>query len=87
MKKSILVMLVGKRRETAAAVQRLLTDNGCMIKTRLGLHESGPEQCSDAGCIILELLGAPAELKALAAKLNAVRGVNAKLVTMRLAGA
>jgi hypothetical protein len=39
----------------ATGVQQLLTKYGCIIKTRLGLHEAGSD-CSDEGLILLEML-------------------------------
>ncbi len=57
MAKTIMLILVGKRRESAVAVQKLLTDYGCYIKTRLGLHEASETVCADDGLIILELVG------------------------------
>lgn len=45
---------IGHREEDALKVQKLLTDNGCSIKTRLGLHETGGNQCSSSGLILLE---------------------------------
>ncbi|MDD3306486.1 MAG: hypothetical protein PHO29_05225 [Acetobacterium sp.] len=47
---------VGNRENEALKVQELLTKNGCIIKTRLGLHESSEELCSITGLIILEFL-------------------------------
>lgn len=45
------------RNEDAVSVQELLTKHGCIIKTRLGLHENAQEGfCSSAGLIILEFL-------------------------------
>ncbi len=57
MAKTIMLILVGKRRETAVTVQKLLTDYGCYIKTRLGLHEASETVCADDGLVILELVG------------------------------
>ena len=47
---------VGNRESDALKVQELLTKNGCIIKTRLGLHESSEQLCSITGLIILEFL-------------------------------
>ncbi|MBN2259166.1 MAG: hypothetical protein JW702_01325 [Clostridiales bacterium] len=46
---------VSHRSDEAKQVQEILTKYGCIIKTRLGLHDAGSE-CSDEGLILLELL-------------------------------
>lgn len=80
MGKTILIVLMHKRRASAPAVQRILTDHGCIIKTRLGIHDGVLDKCSDEGLIILELAGDRAEVKELETKLNAQDGVKTKLV-------
>lgn len=57
MAKSILVILVGNRKESAVKVQQILTGWGCIIKTRLGIHDGVLDNCSDEGLLILELHG------------------------------
>jgi len=54
--RQIMGIQVGNRENEALKVQELLTKNGCIIKTRLGLHESSEELCSITGLIILEFL-------------------------------
>ncbi|WP_373481485.1 hypothetical protein [Acetobacterium sp.] len=54
--RQIMGIQVGNRESEALKVQELLTKNGCIIKTRLGLHESSEEMCSVTGLIILEFL-------------------------------
>lgn len=54
--RQIMGIQVGNRESDALKVQELLTKNGCIIKTRLGLHESSEELCSITGLIILEFL-------------------------------
>lgn len=49
----ILGIEIGHREESAVEVQGLLTEYGCSIKTRLGLHEAG-NTCSSMGMILLE---------------------------------
>jgi len=55
--KTILLILVGKRKDSAVKVQQILTAWGCNIKTRLGIHDGVLENCSDTGLLILELVG------------------------------
>ncbi len=56
-------------------VQRLLTQYGCNIKTRLGLHEVSETFCSPNGLLLLEMIGDEKTCMELADKLNAVEGV------------
>ena len=50
MEKSSTVMAIyqGKRSESAVQVQDVLTKYGCSIHVRLGLHDAGPDFCSNA---------------------------------------
>ena len=41
----------------AHAVQDLLTQYGCSIKTRIGLHEVSEQFCSPNGLLLLEMAG------------------------------
>ncbi len=55
--RTIMGIQIGDREHEALKVQELLTKYGCLIKTRLGLHETAIEgQCSSKGLIILEFL-------------------------------
>ena len=80
--RSILLVLVSKRSKSAVEVQKLLTEWGCSIKTRLGLHDGTGDRCSDSGLIILELVGDKQTKDELTAKLAALEGVTAKLVEL-----
>ncbi|MCI0499008.1 MAG: hypothetical protein L0Y36_04930 [Planctomycetales bacterium] len=60
------------------SVQRLLTEYGCSIRTRLGLHEADKGFCSPNGLLILEMTDDDAKATELMTKLNAVSGVEAK---------
>lgn len=52
--RTIMGIEIGLREEDALKVQKLLTEHGCSIKTRLGLHETGGNQCSSSGLVLLE---------------------------------
>jgi hypothetical protein len=56
-------------------VQKVLTEFGCSIKTRLGLHEASAESCSPNGLIILEVVGSDKDANQMARKLRAITGV------------
>lgn len=77
--RQIMGIEVGNREEDALKVQDLLTKNGCIIKTRLGLHESSEDLCSRTGLIILEFLADKAdEIKVMEKELEAINSVVVK---------
>ena len=82
MKKSILLILVGKRKDDAIKLQQILTAWGCIIKTRLGIHDGVLENCSDEGLLILELYGTDEQKEELKRKVAVLPGVNSKLVEL-----
>jgi hypothetical protein len=82
--KTILLILVGNRKESAVQVQKVLTGWGCMIKTRLGIHDGVMENCSDTGLLILELAGERKQMDELARKVSLIKGVSSKLVDLKL---
>lgn len=63
------------RMTRAGAVQEVLTQYGCNIKTRVGLHHVDDEVCSPRGLILLEMFGDRAVCQEMAAKLSAIEGV------------
>ena len=56
-------------------VQHLLSEYGCNIKTRIGLHRVDQQFCSPRGLILLEMYGDLKTCRELATKLNAMQGV------------
>lgn len=77
----IMVIKISGRRTKAPSVQEVLTQFGCSIKVRLGLHEAG-DVCSDEGILILQLTGDKDEMKGLEKALNKMDGVQAKMVIL-----
>jgi hypothetical protein len=77
MKKTHLILGVHitDRLKNAVDVQKLLTEYGCNIKTRLGLHEISATLCGPNGLLLLEMAGELANGHELADKLNAIDGV------------
>jgi len=62
-------------------VQPLLTEYGCYIKTRIGLHEASDDQktCSEEGLLVLELVkDAGDTAEELAKRLGEIGGVTVK---------
>lgn len=84
MKRTVLLILVSKRKDSAEMVQKILTGWGCYIKTRLGLHDGVMDNCTDSGLIFLELTGDITQHEEISRKLNLVEGVNAKLVPLEV---
>lgn len=59
----------------APDIQKILTEYGCHIKTRIGLHHVDENVCSPRGLILLEMYGDETQCQALYDKLAAVDGV------------
>jgi hypothetical protein len=83
-KKSVLVILIGSRKKSAVNVQKVLTGWGCMIKTRLGIHDGVLDNCSDQGLLILELVGDSKQKVELTRKIGLIKGVTSKLVELEV---
>jgi hypothetical protein len=56
-------------------VQKLFTEYGCNIRTRIGLHHVDEKFCSPRGLIVLEMFGDEPTCHELASKLSAMEGV------------
>ncbi|NLN93296.1 MAG: hypothetical protein GX130_08335 [Candidatus Hydrogenedens sp.] len=66
---------VQNRGENAVRVQQLLTEYGCYVKTRLGLHEVDETFCATGGIVLLEMYGDIEKCEALRDKLNSLDGI------------
>lgn len=53
---TIIGVRLDNRTETAVRFQEILTKFGCIIKTRLGLHEASDQVCAHNGLILLEII-------------------------------
>lgn len=53
---TIMGVRLDNRTQTAVDFQKTLTKYGCIIKTRLGLHDVEASQCSPNGIILLEVI-------------------------------
>lgn len=84
MKKVILLVLVGKRKDAAVNLQKVLTAWGCIIKTRLGIHDGVLENCSEKGLLILELCGSDDQNQELARKIAVIKGVKSEIIELEL---
>ena len=83
MNKTIIMgVSVDNRNDCAIEVQKLLTEYGCYIKTRLGLHEAEME-CSPKGIVLLIFAShAAKEADELEAKLKALTCVSVNKMTI-----
>ena len=84
MMKDFLIIVINKRHKEAVKVQQILTEWGCFIKTRLGMHEGVLDECSEIGNIFIELVGEKDKHEELNRKLNLLKGVTAKLVSLEV---
>lgn len=60
------------------SVQNVLTEFGCSIKTRIGLHETSDNTCSPNGLILIELIGDDNNLENFKSSLLKIEGVEVK---------
>jgi len=74
----ILGVQVTNRVENIPDVQKILTEYGCNIKTRLGLHEVTESHCSNVGLLILETYGNETDILQMEAKLKKMNGLTVK---------
>ncbi len=66
---------IDDRLKHVAEVQKLFTEYGCNIKTRIGLHHVEGGACSPRGLILLEMYGDDAVCHELSTRLSAIEGV------------
>ncbi len=53
---AIIGISVENRREEAQKLQDILTEYGCYIKTRIGLHPMGEYKCLNYGIVLIEVI-------------------------------
>ena len=77
---TVLGIKVNNREAAALQLQKVFTNYGCTIKTRLGLHNLDHDHDSCEGCalIILELIGIEEECLRLEHELNSIDGIIVK---------
>ncbi len=71
----ILGVHIADRTANAIDVQKTLTQYGCNIRTRVGLHHVDDKVCSSDGLILLELFGDRQACDDLADKLSRLGGI------------
>ena len=78
----IIGLRVDHRHSNALNLQKTLTEFGCNIKLRVGLHETGEDFCSDDGVIMLQARGDKETIGKMMDAFNNVEGVTAKLLDL-----
>jgi len=78
----IMAVTIDPRSAHAPQVQTVLTKHGCIIKTRIGLHEVSQKSCSEEGLIILHIHSSLDEIKILENELLDVEGVKVKYMSL-----
>ena len=74
----ILGLHVSDRMRDAGKIQALLSEYGCYVKTRIGLHDVNEQFCSPRGLILLELFGDSAVCMELKGKFEDIEGLDVK---------
>jgi len=74
-KRYVLGLLVTDRIKNVPGLQKVLSECGCNIKTRLGLHDTNETFCSASGLLLLELFGEEHAQAEVERKLSSVEGV------------
>lgn len=80
---NIMAIRIDHRSKKAPEVQEILTKHGCIIKLRVGCHETSPDSCAEDGIILLHL--APQsqdEVNALEKDLSSLEQVTVKKMSI-----
>lgn len=75
-KHTILGIHIQDRKTQAQEVQKILTNHGRNIKSRLGLHEVKDDHSDPNGIIILELIGTDEEIAELTGQFDNLDGID-----------
>jgi hypothetical protein len=79
---NVIAVKVSDREGAAQDMQRVLTEHGCLIKVRLGLHDIPANACSPAGLVLMEVDGDAQEIASLVSALNGLPEVTAKHIVI-----
>jgi hypothetical protein len=53
---AIIGIQISNRIEEATKLQEILTSYGCLIKTRIGLHDMGEYKCLNYGVVLIQVV-------------------------------
>jgi hypothetical protein len=76
----IVAVHITDRVQHAGELQKVLSEFGCYIKTRIGLHEASEEYCSSNGIIILEMLSNEPKADEMIKKISAIEGLECQKI-------
>ncbi len=76
----ILGVHITDRMHDAVEVQKVFTEYGCNIKTRIGLHEVAGGICAPGGVVLLEIVGDADVAGLMAARLADIHGVEVQSI-------
>ncbi|GAA0076093.1 hypothetical protein UT300005_04710 [Clostridium sp. CTA-5] len=82
METTIMAITIDPRSVHAKEVQTILTKYGCIIKTRIGLHELSQDSCSEQGLIILHINSNLDKVKVFENDLLDIEGVKVKYMIL-----
>ena len=82
MNTTIMAIALQSRNKFAPELQEILTKHGCIIKMRLGLHETSKVLCEERGLILLQLCGEKDEISVLIKDLSKIDDI--KVNTMNI---
>jgi len=80
----ILGVQVTNRLKNVADVQKVLSEYGCNIKTRLGLHDVNENYCSTTGLLLMETYGDEKSILEMETKLRAIDGLVIQKMTFEM---
>lgn len=72
---TIIALYIRDRIKEAGKLQTALSKHGCILASRIGLHEVSEDKCSRNGIILLQLTGNENDLSNFEADINAIGGV------------
>lgn len=78
----LVLIKVKSRANHAQEVQKVLTEFGCCIKLRLGLHEITSDSCANDGLIILQVSSEGDRVGKMIEALREIDELEVKVVTM-----
>jgi len=71
----IVLVHIKDRMANSGLVQKILSEYGCSIRTRIGFHEASEEFCATNGLVILQMIDKDKEI---ITKLGKIKGVEVK---------
>jgi hypothetical protein len=74
-KRIVIGAYLTNRLQEASAFQELITQYGCNIKARIGLHEVSDGLCSTGGLILLDMIGDESRILELEDRLRLIEGI------------